>query len=133
MVGAGKHWPTTHVVGISVSRDRAWFQERVATMASDCADLLGWDMCFLPQDIWVGDGYVGPGYGQPSSGSIQAIHRTAERKACCRIQLIPEKPWMACLRRWPAERYRRVRGCCLRIVAAAPRSIRLRGYWFNTN
>jgi 1-aminocyclopropane-1-carboxylate deaminase/D-cysteine desulfhydrase-like pyridoxal-dependent ACC family enzyme len=80
LVGARRYWPTTRVVGISVSRDRTWFRERVATMASECADLLGWDMRFLPHDIWVEDGHVGPGYGQPSPGGIVAIQRTAREE-----------------------------------------------------
>lgn len=77
LVGARRHWPGTRMVGISVSRDRAWFQERVAGMADACAALLGWDMRFAPGDIWVEDGHVGPGYGQPSAGGIAAIRRAA--------------------------------------------------------
>ena len=77
-VGVRRHWPGTRICGISVSRDRAWFQHRVAAMAEECAALLGWDMAFAPADIWVEDGFVGPGYGKPSPGGIAAIHRTAE-------------------------------------------------------
>ncbi len=77
LVGARRHWPDTRVVGISVSRDRIWFQERVAGMADACAALLGWDMRFPPAEIWVEDGHVGPGYGQPSPGGVAAIHRAA--------------------------------------------------------
>ena len=79
-VGVRRHWPGTRIAGISVSRDRAWFQERVATMASECAALLGWDMAFAAGDIWVEDGFVGPGYGKPSPGGVAAIHRTAEQE-----------------------------------------------------
>lgn len=78
LVGARRHWPQTKIVGISVSRDRAWFQERVSGMANDCAALLGWDMRFTPEQLWVEDGHVGPGYGQPSPAGVAAIHRTAE-------------------------------------------------------
>ena len=76
-VGIRRIWPTTRVVGISVSRDSAWFQQRVAAMATECAALLGWDMAFRPEDIWVEDRYVGPGYGQPSPGGVAAIRRVA--------------------------------------------------------
>ena len=76
-VGVRRHWPGTRVVGISVSRDSAWFQDRVATMATECAALLGWDMQFAPGDIWVEDQHVGPGYGKPSPGGVAAIRRVA--------------------------------------------------------
>jgi D-cysteine desulfhydrase len=74
-VGARRIWPATRIVGVSVSRDSAWFQARVAEMATECAALLGWDLAFSPDDIWVEDGHVGPGYGQPSEGGVAAIHR----------------------------------------------------------
>ena len=76
-VGVRRHWPDTRVIGVSVSRDSAWFQQRVALMATECAALLGWDMPFVPGDIWVEDGHVGPGYGQPSPGGVAAIRRVA--------------------------------------------------------
>ena len=34
-VGVRRHWPDTRVIGISVSRDSAWFQQRVALMATE--------------------------------------------------------------------------------------------------
>lgn len=77
LVGARRYWPGTRVVGISVSGTTAWFQERVSAMANDCAALLGWDMRFTPDDIWVEDGHVGPGYGKPSESGIAAIRRAA--------------------------------------------------------
>ena len=76
-VGVRRYWPGTRVVGISVSRDSAWFQQRVAGMAGECAALLGWDMQFAPDDIWVEDQHVGPGYGKPSAGGVAAIRRVA--------------------------------------------------------
>ncbi len=76
-VGVRRYWPGTKVVGISVSRDSAWFQQRVAAMATECAGLLGWDMAFTPDEIWVEDGHVGPGYGKPSPGGVAAIRRAA--------------------------------------------------------
>ena len=76
-VGVRRYWPGTRVVGISVSRDSAWFQQRVAAMAGECAALLGWDMRFAPDEIWVEDQHVGPGYGKPSEGGVAAIRRIA--------------------------------------------------------
>ncbi len=44
-------------------------------MATECAGLLGWDLAFAPEEIWIEDGHVGPGYGQPSPGGVAAIRR----------------------------------------------------------
>ena len=79
-VGVRRHWPGTRIIGISVSRDSAWFQQRVAAMATDCAALLEWDMPFAPGDVWVEDQHVGPGYGQPSPGGVAAIRRVAAQE-----------------------------------------------------
>jgi D-cysteine desulfhydrase len=76
-VGCGKHLPGTRIVGISVSRDRAWFQKQIARMASECAELLDWPDRWSPDDIWIEDGYVGPGYGKASDGGIAAIREAA--------------------------------------------------------
>lgn len=77
-VGVRRHWPETRIVGISVSRDAAWFQERIAGMANDCAALLGWEQGFTPSDIWIEDGFVGTAYGVPSPGGIATINRVAQ-------------------------------------------------------
>lgn len=76
-VGCRALWPKTEIVGISVSRDAAWFRERIAAMAADCAALLGWDQAWSPSDIRIEDGFVGQAYGVPSPGGIAAIRRTA--------------------------------------------------------
>lgn len=75
-VGVARYWPDTQAIGVSVSRDAAWFQHRVAEMAAECAALLGWtDLRFDPAAIRIEDGHVGPGYGQPSEGGNAAIRR----------------------------------------------------------
>lgn len=57
-------------------------QERVAAMATACAASLGWnDISFAPNDIWVEDGHVGPGYGRPSEGGNAAIRRLAREES----------------------------------------------------
>lgn len=76
-VGIRRYWPETRIVGISVSRDAAWFRERIAGMANDCAALLGWPQDFKPADIWIEDGFVGGSYGVPSPGGVAAINRIA--------------------------------------------------------
>ena len=76
-VGCRQHWPDTRAVGISVSRDRAWFQDRISKMATDCAALMGLKDTWRAEDIWIEDGFVGPGYGIPSDGGNAAIHLAA--------------------------------------------------------
>ncbi|MGY2800187.1 L-cysteate sulfo-lyase [Ewingella americana] len=77
-VGARQYWPQTKIVGISVSAKAQWFQERISTMAQDCADLLQWPQSWSPEDIWIEDGFVGAAYGVPSEGGIEAIYRVAQ-------------------------------------------------------
>lgn len=77
LVGMRRRWPGTRVLGISVSRDSAWFRQRVSAIANETADMVGLPQRFRPDDVWVQDGYVGPGYGVPSPGSITWIHRAA--------------------------------------------------------
>jgi D-cysteine desulfhydrase family pyridoxal phosphate-dependent enzyme len=79
-VGVRRHWPDARVLGISVSRDAAWFQQRVAEMAGECAALLGWERAFRPEDVWIEDRHVGPGYGKPSEGGVAAIRRLAREE-----------------------------------------------------
>lgn len=77
-VGIRKYWPKTRILGVSVSRDAAWFQERIAGMANDCAALLGWEADFKPAEIWIEDGFVGTAYGVPSPGGVTTINRVAK-------------------------------------------------------
>lgn len=77
-LGAARHWPKTRVIGISVSRDRPWFQERIAGMVNDAAALLEWPERVMPGDIEIEDGHVGSAYGVPSPGGNAAVVRLAE-------------------------------------------------------
>ena len=76
-VGCRQLWPDTRILGISVSRDSAWFRERIAPMASECAELIDVAHRWEPRDIWMEDRFVGPGYGMPSEGGVAAIHDAA--------------------------------------------------------
>jgi len=78
LVGARQYWPQTKIVGISVSAKAQWFQDRISTMAQDCADLLEWPQQWTPEDIWIEDEFVGTAYGVPSEGGIEAIYRVAQ-------------------------------------------------------
>lgn len=77
-VGARQFWPETKIVGISVSAKAPWFQNKISAMAQDCAELLEWPQRWAAEDIWIEDGYVGPSYGVPSDGGIEAIYRVAQ-------------------------------------------------------
>jgi len=76
-LGCRRHWPKTKIVGISVSRDASWFQERISAMATECAALLGPGESWTPADIWIEDGFVGTAYGVPSPGGNDAIRLAA--------------------------------------------------------
>lgn len=62
-----------HVVGVAVEDDALAIRERVATLASETAALLGLDVRIVPEEIVVDDRWVGPGYGVPSSETLEAI------------------------------------------------------------
>jgi D-cysteine desulfhydrase len=77
LLGAARFWPRTRVIGVSVSRDRAWFQERIAAMANDTAALLEWPERIVAAEIEIDDGHVGTAYGVPSPGGNAAVARLA--------------------------------------------------------
>ena len=76
-VGCRQLWPDTRILGISVSRDSAWFRERIAPMATECAELIDLGHAWETHDIWIEDRFVGPGYGKPSEGGLAAIRDAA--------------------------------------------------------
>lgn len=75
LIGCRMFWPQTRVIGVSVSRDAAWFQERIAGIANDCAALLGLTETVQAGDVTVADRYVGTSYGVPSADGNAAIER----------------------------------------------------------
>jgi D-cysteine desulfhydrase family pyridoxal phosphate-dependent enzyme len=79
-VGCRRRWPKTKIVGISVSRDARWFQERISAMATECAALLASGRSWTPDDIWIEDGFVGTAYGVPSAGGNDAIRLAARHE-----------------------------------------------------
>jgi D-cysteine desulfhydrase family pyridoxal phosphate-dependent enzyme len=76
-VGFRRWWPRTKTIGISVSWPTARVRERVAQLAMETAQLLGWPYEFTPEDVWVEGDFIGPRYGVPSEGAIRAIHHVA--------------------------------------------------------
>jgi D-cysteine desulfhydrase family pyridoxal phosphate-dependent enzyme len=64
------------VHGVSVRADRATLAARVARLASDGAALVD-ETPVDPETVVVHDGYVGPGYGELTAGSLEAIRLIA--------------------------------------------------------
>jgi D-cysteine desulfhydrase family pyridoxal phosphate-dependent enzyme len=67
----------TRVRGICVRRRAGAQVARVMKRVKDTADLLGLASPITPDDILVSDVALGPGYGQMSTGTIEAISQTA--------------------------------------------------------
>ena len=55
-----------HVVGVPVSRPPEECVERIARLATGCAERLGSDRVFTADDVHLLGGYLGPGYGKAS-------------------------------------------------------------------
>jgi D-cysteine desulfhydrase len=66
VAGAGLDATGFAVVGVPVSRPPEEVVERVARLATGCAERLGSDVAFGPSDVNLLGGYIGPGYGQAS-------------------------------------------------------------------
>jgi D-cysteine desulfhydrase len=60
------------IVGVPVSRPPEECTERIARLATGCADRLGSDRVFTEADVQLLDGYLGPGYGKSSPASDAA-------------------------------------------------------------
>ena len=60
------------VVGVPVSRPPEECTERIARLATGCAERLGADRVFTAGDVHLLDGYLGPGYGQASPEGDEA-------------------------------------------------------------
>ena len=60
------------VVGVPVSRPPEECVERIARLATGCAERLGSDRVFTDADVRLLGGYLGPGYGKPSAQGDEA-------------------------------------------------------------
>lgn len=67
------------VLGVTVSRPMAECRERIDRFARQAIELAGYPerVELSPDDILVRDGFVGPGYGIPTSEGIEAIRLVA--------------------------------------------------------
>ena len=70
MEGARTHIP---VLGIGVRAARAAQEERVFTLAQQTAELLGVSGAVARERVVANCDYVGPGYGRPTPGMIEAV------------------------------------------------------------
>jgi L-cysteate sulfo-lyase len=61
------------VYGIGVRAPKAAQEERVWQLAQQTAELLGTPGCVQREDVVANCDYVGPGYGQPTPGMIEAV------------------------------------------------------------
>jgi L-cysteate sulfo-lyase len=61
------------VYGVGVRAAQAAQEERVYKLALETADLLGTPGCVQREDVVANCDYVGPGYGRPTPGMIEAV------------------------------------------------------------
>jgi L-cysteate sulfo-lyase len=61
------------VYGVGVRAPKPAQEERVYKLACDTADLLGLPGCVQREDVVANCDYVGPGYGKPTPGMIEAV------------------------------------------------------------
>lgn len=65
------------VIGLSVSADEATQLEKVARLCGEVAELSASSEAVPHADIHVRDQYVGPGYGMPTEGMLEAVELCA--------------------------------------------------------
>jgi D-cysteine desulfhydrase family pyridoxal phosphate-dependent enzyme len=71
-VGARAFSAPFAVVGIAAEDTTAELAPRVASLATETAELVGLDARFTPDDVTIDDRFVGPGYGHPTPEGLQA-------------------------------------------------------------
>lgn len=62
------------VLGISVDEKAEVLRARVATLANQTAEILGEDISFSAEDVWVNDDFLGGGYGIMGKPEEEAIN-----------------------------------------------------------
>lgn len=77
LLGARFYSPRTRVLGISVSWSRDLLIKEVRRLVAEALDLLHQDLVINPDDIWIDDSYIGPGYNQPSADGLEALRCVA--------------------------------------------------------
>lgn len=72
-VGARVAYPGMRIHGVSVSREAAGQQAKVAALTNETFAFLGLGMTVTPDDIIVHDEYYGGRYGVPTEAGVEAI------------------------------------------------------------
>lgn len=63
----------TRLVAISVQQPAARIGPWMVEVGARCAGLLGLDVTLTDKDFDIDDRFIGPGYGQPTAGSVAAL------------------------------------------------------------
>lgn len=80
-VGCAQTWPDTKVIGIQVTaKGSEPLAATVARMANDAVSFAGLSGSWTADDIAMEEGYLGPGYGLPSDGGMEAIRWLAREE-----------------------------------------------------
>lgn len=77
LLGARLCSPSTRVLGVSVSWSRGVLVEEVRRLVAETAGLCATEVALAEDDIWIEDGYIGPGYSQPSDDGQRTLLRVA--------------------------------------------------------
>jgi D-cysteine desulfhydrase len=80
LLGAKLSGALTRIVGVSVSWAKDILAAEVTRHTLDGAKRLGVALRLKPDDVWIAEGYVGPGYAKPSPLGRAALTRTAQRE-----------------------------------------------------
>jgi len=77
LAGAKVLGASHRVLGVTVSRRVPECEDRIIRLATEAARLVGQPISLRREDVMVRDGFIGPGYGIPSSEGVEAIRLLA--------------------------------------------------------
>ena len=77
VAGAKIHGAPYAILGITVSRPVAECVERIARFAVEAARLVGREIEVRPEEVLVREGFIGAGYGIPTTEGVEAIRLVA--------------------------------------------------------
>jgi D-cysteine desulfhydrase family pyridoxal phosphate-dependent enzyme len=80
IAGARRSGYTGRILGISVDEPASEMQPRLAALASETADRLGFKATFSPEEILINDHYLGGGYGVMGAPEREAIQLFARNE-----------------------------------------------------
>lgn len=77
VVGCSQFWPRTRILGVVVTTNYFAKAENVVQLTNEAARAAGVERRWSAGDLWLDDGYVGPGYGVRSEAGNRAIEMLA--------------------------------------------------------